>query len=188
MKKLFGAVMALAVFVSASLFGPDRAGAAGIITYRGGSFVWGKGVVFVFEASGYHNRDVRDASILVGSDPYDLHCTVNKQDGKIVCVAGGKLTRFAGQTGVIYLAGQMFYVTIPAKPARSSGNASLSCPPGQVPGAEVVFRTTGGDLTPPFFITGSTLAEVRNSAENWLGFDFESIEEIGPLECGEELT
>ena len=117
MKKIFLLLMVLAVFTSAFGLQVATAQADGsLIVYEGGLFVWGKGIVFQFDAEGYRNKDLQNANILVGSDFYDLFCWVLKGEGKIVCNAQGDLTQFAGQTGIIYLGGQVFYVIIPARP------------------------------------------------------------------------
>ena len=108
MKKVFWLLLAMTLLVSALGFNTGSAQAAGTITYVGGRFVWGKGIVFVFEASGHKNKDVRNATIFVGSSFYDLGCTVDKENENIICVLGGGLTQYAGQTGVIHLGGQVF--------------------------------------------------------------------------------
>ena len=69
--------------------------------------------VIALGTSGYRNRDVRGASIFAGSNFHNLYCSVNKGEGKIIFVAGGQLTDYAGQTAVIHLGGQIFYVTMP---------------------------------------------------------------------------
>ncbi len=141
-------------------------------------------MVFVFDASGYKNSDVRDATLTIGSSSFDVHCTVNKKAGKIICVAGGGLTQYAGQTGTLYIAGHAFYVEIPYRSVSLSGNESLVCPAGSVSGAFVTFLTGGGDRHTEF-ISGATLAEVRSNAENQLGTDWVAILSIGPLRCGQ---
>ena len=132
------------------------------------------------------NADVKGAHITVGSKSFNVHCTVNKKAEKIICVAGSGLTQYAGQIGVLSFAGHSFYVKIPDKGPLPSvnGNQPLSCPPGTEPGADVTFRTGGGDITRPYFIAGSTLAEVQSSAEGMVdGSDWVRIESIGPLYC-----
>src|SRR6188474_552280 len=113
MKKFFSLLIAIVILVSAFSFSASKAQAAGLITLIDGRFVWGKGVVFVFEASGYKNKDLKGASIFAGSNDHNLSCSSNKEEGTVVCVATAGLTQYAGETGVIYLAGQIFYVIIP---------------------------------------------------------------------------
>jgi hypothetical protein len=72
MKKISMVVMTVAILVSTLWFSTNQAGAAGIITYQGGVFVSGKGVTFVFDASGYRNKDVKNASIFVGSNFHNM--------------------------------------------------------------------------------------------------------------------
>ena len=115
MRKVVSLLMAMVVLASAFLFSASKAQAAGIISYLDGRFIWGKGIVFLFEADGFKAKDLKGANIFAGSDYHKLHCSINKDEGRIVCVASGGLTEFADQTGVIYLAGQIFYVTIPDK-------------------------------------------------------------------------
>jgi hypothetical protein len=189
MRKIVLAVVAVLFLVYTFGFSTGAATAEGIITYREAHFVWGKGIAFVFDASGYRNRDVKDATLTIGSTLFKVHCSVNKKEGKIVCVAGSGLTQYAGMTGILTVAGQAFYVTIPARPAQPlGGTGSLTCPEGSELGANVVFRTGGGDITSPIFFSGSTLAEVRTSAESWVdGSDIVGIESIGSLFCELEL-
>ena len=113
MKKNLSLLMAVIVFLSTLSFSTSKAQAAGTIRYAGGHFVTGKGISFVFNASGYRNRDVRGANIYAGSNFHNLYCSAKKGEGKIVCVARGELTEYGGETAVIYLAGQIFYVTMP---------------------------------------------------------------------------
>lgn len=184
MKRVFSFLMALTVLLSAFAW-TGAAQAAGSLTYIGSKYVWGKGVVFVFEGSGLKNKDLKGATLFVGSNEYKLSCSVNKQAGKVVCVAGGGLTKYAGDIGFATLAGQSFAVTIPGRTLPETKNTSLSCPEGTVPGADVTFFTSE-ETTTMFFVTGSTSGAVRNSAENMLGEFLLSIEEIGKLYCGEE--
>src|SRR5262245_56224273 len=167
MKKFLSLVMPVIVLVSALWVSAGSAGAAGMITYVDGRFVWGKGVVFVFDASGYRNKDVKNASIFAGSNFHDLYCTVNKIAEKIVCVARGSLTDYAGQTGIIYLAGQIFYVTIPDRVLPAEITLPLTCNEPEVLGANVTFQVSEGF---PFteFVPGNTVEEVQNQADAWV--------------------
>ncbi len=186
MKKIITLGIAVIALISTLWFSAESATAAGTITYMGARFIWGKGVVFVFDASDYKNSDVKDATLTIGSSSFDVHCTANKERGKVICVAGSGLTQYAGQTGILYLAGHAFYVEIPDRSLPPSGNASLSCPPGLVPGAFVTFHTGGGDISPPQFVTGATLAEVGSNAAAMIdGFDWVGIASIGSLQCGQ---
>ena len=151
-----------------------------------GVFVWGKGIVFVFEALGFRNRDVRGVELFVGSNFHDLGCTVNKEEGKIICVASAGLTQYAGQTGIIYLAGQIFYVIIPGRSLGAGAISSISCLEGTSAGADITFETGGGG-TFSIFVPGSTRSEVQSNAESYVdGSDLIGIDSIGDLYCGEE--
>jgi hypothetical protein len=93
------------VLASTFLFSAIRAQAAGLVFYVNGRFIWGKGVVFIFEGSDLQNKDVNGANIFTGSDYNKLSCSLNKEEGRIVCVSPGLLAQFAGPTGIVYLAG-----------------------------------------------------------------------------------
>ncbi|MCC6298881.1 MAG: hypothetical protein IT314_06260 [Anaerolineales bacterium] len=167
MKKLFLVLMTLVLAVSALGLQVSRAQAADWIAYERSSFVQGKGIVYVFSAAGHNNKDVKGASIYVGSDFYDLFCWLTTDKEHIVCNAQGGLTQFAGQTAIIYLAGQIFYVTIPARgEPHESAAPPLVCADGMIPGADVMVDFGFGDgWEGPFFVEGSTLAEVQAQAE-----------------------
>jgi hypothetical protein len=182
MKKLLSLWMTLAVIASAFGLQVNRAQAADWITYEDSAYVQGKGIVYIFSAAGHKNKDVKGASIYVGSDFYDLFCWLTEDKEHIVCNAQGGLTQFAGQTAIIYLAGQIFYVTIPGAGGPSS-SGPLVCPDGLVPGADVMVDFGNGPLG-PFFVPGSTLAEVQSQAESW--FSGASIDIVSGLYCGEE--
>jgi len=132
MKKFFSLLIAIVVLVSAFSFSASKAQAAGLITFADGRFIWGKGIVFQFDASEVKNKDLKGANIFAGSDYHKMYCSYNDDTEKIVCVLSGGLTEFAGQTGVIYLSGQIFYVTMPAMglPPGDSGTVSEdeTCP------------------------------------------------------------
>lgn len=187
MKKLVSYVIVAMVLVTALGFQAGPADAAGNIAYVDGRFVWGKGIVFVFTASGHRNRDVKDANIFVGSNFHKLGCTVDKEKENIVCVLGGGFTQYAGQIGVLYLAGQVFYVTIPDRTVPQetvTEEPPLVCEEPEVLGATVVFRDH--DRLPyPMFVPGDTVEEVEALADNWVDGEFwVSHDPVGELECG----
>ena len=187
MKKFMSFIMIAVILVCTLWLSVDSASAGGTITYTGARYVWGKGIAFSFDASGYRNKDLKNANLTIGSKSFDVHCRLNKEKNRIVCVAGGGLTQYAGKTGILYVAGHVFYVTIPDKPVLSvgTGSGSLSCPPGTEPGADVQF-TLEGEGTWTNFIGGSTLSEVRQNAENTEVVKFGgSIDSIGDLYCRE---
>jgi hypothetical protein len=173
MKKVFFLLLAVAVVVSALGVQVDRAKADGYITYEDAQYVVGTGIVFTFSAEGFRNKDLKNATIYVGSDFYDLYCWVRKEEGRILCVAWGSLTGFAGQTGIIYLGGQIFYVIIPNKHGiPEQGDETLTCEQGLVPGADVTVDF--GEFTDTVFVPGNTFEEVQNQAESWFSeMDFE---------------
>lgn len=178
MKKVLSFVM---IMISLLGFDTGRAQASGILTYAGGQFIVGKGIAFVFQGSGFKNRDLKNANIFVGSDYYKLSCNVNKDDQKIVCVAGGGLSdEFAGESGIIYLAKQVFYVVIPGRdPLRCGGLDAL--------GADVEFKDMDGLLYTEF-LTGTTLEAVENSAvANVAANELLGYKVLGTLYCEEVI-
>ncbi len=179
----------VAVVVLASTFAATgQAKAASLITYVDGRYIWGEGVVFIFEGTGFRNKDVRDTTIFAGSNFHNLGCTVNKEKTRIVCIGRGSLTEYAGQTGIIHLAGQLFYVTIPDRALPK--DATLTCGEFEVTGAYVTLYFAEGQPE-TFFVPGATLADVQQTVQNWMdgsegyvtGFEFTS-----GLVCGNMQT
>lgn len=178
MKKVLSFVM---IMLSLLSFNTGRARADGIITYAGGQFIVGKGIAFVFQGSGFKNKDLKNANIFVGSDFYKLSCNVNKDDGKIVCVAGGGLSdEFAGETGIIYLAKQVFYVVIPGRdPLRCGGLDAL--------GADVEYKDMDGSRFTEF-VPGMTLEAVENAAAGGVtANELRGYRVLGTLYCEEVI-
>ena len=191
MRKLLSIAVAIGIFISMFWITTGKAEAAGLITYRGGLYVWGKGIVFVFDASGYRNRDVKDASIFVGSNFHDLYCTVNKEEAKIVCVARGGLTQYAGETGVIYLGRQIFYITIPDRslPEEIPAEEPLTCSETESLGAWATFTFDFfGEFEFSFeeFVEGGSPEEIEQNASAMMQDDpFLIGYEVGEFGCFE---
>ena len=211
MKKIFSLLTAIVVLASAFSFSASKAQAAGLITFADGRFVWGKGIVFLFDASEIKNKDLKGANIFAGSDYHKMYCSFNEDIEQIVCVVSSGLTEFAGQTGVIYLAGQIFYVTIPDRALHSGdpstddescdeldeelcedpgdpgnpGNPPEACIPPDVLGADVEFEDSEGFTT--LFVPGETLQEVTANATQMMldsGGFWEAFQIASSLECG----
>lgn len=182
MKKLFSLLMVIVVLVSVLGVAVTKARAAGpIISFDSAGFIYGKGVVFTFIAT--EKVNVKNAGIYAGSDWYKLSCVYKKEDGTIVCVAVGGLTQFAGQTGIITLGGQIFWVIIPGKGIEKI--IAITCTQPEVSGALVLFETTEG-FDGPFFVPGKTLQDVADTANNWIDGQFWTDFSIqGGLTCGE---
>jgi hypothetical protein len=181
MRKLLSVIIVTVVLISTLWVSVGRAQASGLVTYRGGLFVWGKGVVFVFEGTDFRNKDVKGTSIFAGSSMHALSCSVNKDEGRIVCVAGGGLTEFAGETAVIHLAGQVFYVTMPGKPSQVAGAGAGGCE--GVLGADVTFEDIDG-LFSTEFVEGDTIEEVQAAADQALASDPDLVDyQLGNLYC-----
>lgn len=191
MRKLSSLVLVIAVLIATFWVHAGSVAAAGLITYRGGLYVWGKGIVFVFDAAGYKNKDVKDANIFIGSSFYDLGCTVNREEGKIVCVLGGGLTQYAGEIGVIYLGGQVFYVTIPDRslPEEILAEELLTCSETESMGAWVTFTFDFfGEIKFTFeeFIEGESPEAVEMTASQMVEDDsFLVSYEVGEFGCFE---
>jgi hypothetical protein len=185
MKRFISLGMLLIVLAAALGIPAGAAKADGFIVYEGAQFVVGTGIVFTFEGEAFRSRDFKGANIFVGSDFYDLYCWVRKGETRIVCVASGGLTEFAGQTGVIYLAGQIFYVTIPFKHGSAeSGGQSLTCEDGEVLGAEYMVDFGSGP-DGPYFVPGDTLDDADALAAIWFA---QAVDYYGVngLVCDEE--
>jgi hypothetical protein len=174
------AISIVIILVSLLSFRPGRAQAAGIITYQGGQFVLGKGIVFVFTGSGFRNRDLKNANIFAGSNFHHLSCSINKGDAKIVCVVRGGLTEFAGETAIIYLGRQIFYVTVPGRnPLRCGGLDAL--------GADVEFEDVEGSLWVEF-VPGQTLEAVQVVAAGSVSEnEYGGYRVLGSLYCEEVI-
>jgi hypothetical protein len=187
MKKIFFIFLAVGIFVSTLGFTATNAHAAGHIAYEGAAFVQNKGIVFVFDVDGVakKNTKIRDATLTIDSEVYPLSCIFKADEGKIRCDVRGGLTQFAGQTGIISLNGQTFYVIIPPRnvPVEQAGlqEEPLVCPDGEVPGADVNVSVDGGEFIE--FVPGDTLAEVQSLAEDWFGEG--NFEIISELYCGQ---
>src|SRR5919108_961301 len=141
MKNFFSWLIAIVMLTSAFAFNTGKAKAAGLMIYLDGRFVPGKGVVFLFEPDDHKYKDLKGASIFAGSNDHNLSCSFNEEDGEktVVCVVGGGITRYAGQTGVIYLAGQIFYVTIPErKLVATKSNEACEEPEEEEEGEELM--------------------------------------------------
>ena len=182
MRKIFSFLVMAMLLITALGVSATPASAGSAITYIDSRFVLGKGIVFIFEGTGYKNKDVKNIQLILHSDNYKLGCVAVKKENKIVCVGDGDLTVFAGQVGSITLVGQTFSVIIPDRSVPA--NNSLSCPDGTVPGADVTFFTMD-ETTDILFIEGATLSAVNNNAQSYLGGYFISIEDVGSLYCGE---
>lgn len=184
MKKVLLFVMVLVSLLSLS---PMQAKAAGLITYAGGLFVPGKGIVYVFKAAGFRKRNIKNASIFAGSNFHNLSCSVKVDDKKIVCVAGGGLSdEYGGEAAIIHLAGQIFYVTIPYRIARKDADeeSESGCSEPEVLGADVQFEDTDGTSFTEF-VPGSTLEEVGSSAaEDVVANELAGYHIVGDLTCG----
>ncbi len=74
-------------------------------------FIPGKGVVFIFEASGLSKSDLNSAYANVGGNALSTDCRF-KDDGNVACTVKD-INRYAGQSVMVGLAGQGFWATVP---------------------------------------------------------------------------
>lgn len=189
MRKVLLSILVVFMLLSVFSFSPSRAHAAGIIQYAGGSFVIGKGISFVFHASGLRNRDVRGASIFVGSDFHPLGCTVNRAEERVVCVLRGGLTEYAGETGILYLGGQIFYVTIPGmkeppEDESEEGEEAPACGEFEALGAWVIYYLEGV-FDSEEFIEADSAEEVEQEAAQTASEEPGMTYKVGDFGCHE---
>ena len=192
MKKILSFVMAVVVLFSLFSFRTSRAQAAGIIKFVGSRFIPGKGAVFLFKASGVGKNAAKSATIFAGSNFYNLFCTVKKDDGLITCLARAEITQFQGQTGIVHLAGQIFYVMVPyfTEPpdegegegeGDEGGDTSSVCPDPLVLGATVTYSDNTSE-----FIAGNSLDAVAADAQSNAIENGVTVKKIGDLHCDTE--
>jgi len=181
MKKILTLLMVVVAFLSTLSFSTSKAQAAGIITYAGGQFVIGKGITFVFNASGYGKGDVRGASLFAGSNSHNLSCSVKKDEGKIICVArGGLAEEYGGEPARIYLAGQIFFITVP----YVGEGSDEGCEDSDVLGAEVQFQDIDGSFFTEF-VPGATLEQIKGDAvASVTANELTGYEIVSDLDCG----
>lgn len=109
----------------------------------------------------------------------------------MINVLRGGLTQHAGEVGVIYLGGQIFYVTIPERtlPEEIAGEETLTCSETASIGAWVTFTFDFfGDLEFTFeeFIEGESPEEVEMIASQIVEEDLFLIKyEVGEFGCFE---
>lgn len=82
---------------------------------------WGsKGVVIKFEVTGDFSPTELQGFVQIGDHQFPLDCSFN-DEGLLVCVAGGGIGAYAGQSVIVVLNGQGFYANIPVKKEFGSG-------------------------------------------------------------------
>ncbi len=120
MKRLLSAVMIVTVLASALLFNVGKAQAASYPTLTATRYVIGREIVFAFEfnVAKLRGPNLRNASLYLHGATYPLACTVNKDNGTIICIAQGGLSKFAGDRGSVSLLGHLYSVVIPAVPEQ----------------------------------------------------------------------
>jgi hypothetical protein len=75
----------------------------------------GKGFVLKFEATQpYDKQELTGGYVKVGDNEFGMDCNIG-ESGKIVCVVGDGIAQFVGHKATVVLAGQLFYITVPAR-------------------------------------------------------------------------
>ena len=140
MKKIFSFLMVMSLLASVFVFNVSKASAASYPTLVDVHYVYGKGIVFVFDANGMNVRapNLRGSTLYLHGNSYPLACTVARASGMIVCTVRGGLTEFAGAQGSVSLLGRLYSVVIPSVPGvppvveecvfKVAHGASLICP------------------------------------------------------------
>jgi hypothetical protein len=172
MKKFFPFCLIVVLAVSALLVSTGTASAAAMTV-----------VVYVPGATA---KSVQDASLFVNSEYHSVNCVLKDAEmGKVVCKVSEK---FASEGAVLYVAGQVAYLTLPDGPTNVNKSSdasqdSITCEEGQEPGAYVEFGYTLYDHTATWFVDGATWDEVATHASSYLGAKFDSFEIVSELEC-----
>jgi hypothetical protein len=79
----------------------------------------GKGFVLKFESTHpYDKQELKGGYVKVGSNEFGMNCNID-DSGIIVCVAGNGIAQFAGRQATVVLAGQLFYISVPARVSSS---------------------------------------------------------------------
>jgi hypothetical protein len=78
---------------------------------------------------GVTQQDLNNATIFAGSEYHHVECILkDAETGKMACHVPGK---YAGEDVTLYVAGQMFYATVP-NPNTPAGEETPTCPEGEV--------------------------------------------------------
>ena len=102
-------LISLLVFVVGTAAAPMKDGkTARLLETR---FIPGKGVVFIFEASGLSKSDLNSAYAYAGGNALDANCRF-KDDGNVACTVKD-INKYVGQSVMVGLAGQGFWATVP---------------------------------------------------------------------------
>lgn len=196
MKKVFSFFVFVAVLVAALGTNVGMASAAG-----------SKVVIYI---PGVTQKELKDATIFVGSDFHPTSCALREPEtGKVVCNVPGT---FGGETAWIHVAGQVFIVKVPQPQIHKShdaqaGDEALTCTEPEYSGANTAFYGwykalflgvyTSGNFSNTVFVRGETLDEVDANAydyhsysylESYLGYYERSVDEhevVGEIDCSD---
>ncbi len=91
-----------------------------------------KGVVFKFQVTGKFSQEELKGFVNISDREFGLDCSFDDY-GFLTCVGGDALDQFVGRQGVVVVAGQGFFVTIPPRyafnpPPSQAGPAPLPLP------------------------------------------------------------
>lgn len=125
MKRLLSAVMIVTVLASALLFNVGKAQAASYPTLTATRYVIGKEIVFAFEfnVAKLRGPNLRNASLYLHGATYPLACTVNKDNGTIICIAQGGLSK-SQEAGVLSLCSDICILSS-SLPCRNNPNVLI---------------------------------------------------------------
>jgi len=139
------------------------------------------GASFVLYLPGVTKADLKAATIFVNSDYVPVYCVLQDKDtGKIVCHVAGK---YGGESVQVFLAGQVFWVTVSQVRTNIVEDQPLTCEAGYSLGAYVTFTYSEGSETVTMVIFGSTLDEVAENASELLGGQYSSFTITSDLQC-----
>jgi hypothetical protein len=113
---------------------------------------------------GVTKEQLKEAGMYVNSTYQHVDCVLkDAATGQVSCHVSDKL---GGETALIYIAGQVFTVTVPNTHNSGHGGSSngLHCDEGEVSGADVLFTTITHDVAGPYFYEGDSLADVNATA------------------------
>ena len=122
-KNLFSGAILLIAF--ALLFGAIiPASAAGLTLSTVAATKSGK-VKLTFEVDGAPPAST-STFVYSGYATYPMHCRFNENQGILVCVIFGNITKYAGNSAWFTLGGQDFSITIPEKPLQEKNICNSS--------------------------------------------------------------
>lgn len=112
--KMLVMLLALAVFSSSVAAAPAEKKTLSLIEAR---YIQGVGIVILFDSTGLEGNDIQDGTAYIHSNSYKMSCEFKDETDVIRCVISGGLSRYAGETFRVNLAGFLFWATLPGPKA-----------------------------------------------------------------------